>query len=77
MASIGRYVLSPDIFEILRKLKPGANSEIQLADAIDKMARSGKVDSKVLEGKRFDCGAVEGYLGAIKYMANQRGKIFE
>ena len=66
LASIGRYVLSNDIFPILKGLKPGNGGEIQLADAIDKQAKKGMVESVVLRGQRFDCGSVEGYLDAIK-----------
>ncbi len=72
LASIGRYVLSSDIFSILKCLNPGNGGEIQLADAIDKQAKSGLVESVVLEGQRFDCGSVEGYLDAIKFVSEKR-----
>ena len=72
LASIGRYVLSGDIFSILKRLEPGNGGEIQLADAIDKQARNGLVESVSLEGQRFDCGSVEGYLDAIEFVSSKR-----
>ena len=72
LASIGRYVLTPDIFDILRTQPPGAGGEIQLADAINTQAASGAVDGVKLNGRRFDCGSVQGYLDAIITVASQR-----
>ena len=72
LASIGRYVLTPDIFDILRTQPPGAGGEIQLADAINTQAVSGAVDGVKLNGRRFDCGSVQGYLDAIIAVASQR-----
>ncbi len=69
LASIGRYVLTPDIFDILRHQAAGAGGEIQLADAIDTQARNGKVSAMMLQGRRFDCGSVKGYLSAIMHVA--------
>jgi len=69
LASIGRYVLTPDIFDILRHQAAGAGGEIQLADAIDTQARNGKVSAVMLQGRRFDCGSVKGYLSAIRHVA--------
>ena len=60
MASIGGYVLTPDIFEILRGQAPGAGGEIQLADAINTQAAAGQVEAETLDGQRFDCGSVKG-----------------
>ncbi len=65
MASFGRYVFTPEVFHILRTLKPGAGGEIQLADAIDQLARSGKVAAMLNPAKRYDCGDKFGYLTAI------------
>ena len=67
-ASIGRYLLTPEIFNILRNLEPGRNNEIQLVDAIHIIAQSGSVASTKLDGERFDCGSVEGYLQALDRM---------
>lgn len=70
LASIGRYVLTPDVFEILRRQEPGAGGEIQLADAINLMAARGCVASTVLDGQRFDCGSVWGYIAATLTLAD-------
>lgn len=72
LASIGRYVLTPDIFDILRGQAAGSGGEIQLADAIDTQARAGAVGAVELEGRRFDCGSVRGYLDAILSVADRR-----
>ena len=73
LASIGRYVLTPDIFDILRHQAAGSGGEIQLADAINTQARNGAVDAVTLNGRRFDCGSVKGFLDAIIFMAKQAG----
>lgn len=70
LVSIGRYVLTPDIFEILRNQTAGAGGEIQLADAINEQASKNDVEIVMLRGRRFDCGSVRGYLDAINYVAN-------
>ena len=67
MASIGRYILQPDIFDILRGINPGASGEIQLADAIHILAKKGEVEAVKLKGKRFDCGSVDGFVEATNY----------
>ncbi len=72
LVSIGRYVLQPSIFDILKKLKKGLGDEIQLADAIHQSAIMGQVDYKNLEGHRFDCGSVEGYIKAINFVYQKR-----
>ena len=72
LASIGRYVLTPDIFDILRNQQPGAGGEIQLADAINTQAANDAVEAVKLKGRRFDCGSVEGYLDAIMHVAERR-----
>ena len=72
LASIGRYVLTPDIFDILRNQQPGAGEEIQLADAINTQAANNAVEAIKLNGLRFDCGSVEGYLDAIMHVAERR-----
>ena len=72
MASIGRYVLTPDIFELLRDLPAGAGGEIQLSDAINIQAEKGKVNAVVSTALRFDCGSVDGFLAAISYESSLR-----
>ena len=69
IASIGRYVFTPNIFGILRKQAIGAGGEIQLADSINGQAENNMVETILLNGKRFDCGSIEGYDDAIKYVA--------
>ena len=73
MAIIGRYILTADIFDILRKTKPGKGSEIQITDALLSQAKKGKVIAYKFKGKRFDCGSVEGYVEATNYFAKQHG----
>lgn len=75
LASIGRYVLTPDIFEILRTQPAGAGGEIQLADAINTQAANNAVETVTLNGRRFDCGSVQGYLDAIRHIADRRASI--
>ena len=70
LASIGRYVLTPDIFDILRNQTIGFANEIQLADSINVQAVNNMVETVLLNGKRFDCGSVEGYIKAIKYVSH-------
>jgi len=72
LASIGRYVLTPDIFEILRGMSPDKNNEIQLADAINTQAQIGGVEASKLIGNRFDCGCMEGFLDAITHLSAGR-----
>ena len=71
LASIGRYVLTSDIFEILRKQPAGIGGEIQLADAINVQAESGGVEAVTLAGSRFDCGNVRGYIEATMHVAKK------
>jgi UTP--glucose-1-phosphate uridylyltransferase len=67
LVSIGRYVLSPDIFDTLRSLPIGSGGEIQLADALNLHAQAGLIESIELRGKRFDCGSVDGFMSASAY----------
>ena len=72
MAIIGRYILTPDIFDILRATKPGKGDEIQITDALLTQAKQGKVIAYKFKGKRFDCGSVEGYVKATNHFAKQQ-----
>lgn len=68
LAVIGRYILTPGIFEILQNTEPGFNGEIQLTDAIRAQAQSGKVLAYRFKGERYDCGSVDGFVEAtIKF----------
>ena len=69
MAIIGRYILTPDIFKILKNIKPGEGGEIQFTDALLEQAKQGKVIAYKFKGTRFDCGSVEGYVDATNYFA--------
>ena len=73
MAIIGRYILTPDIFDILRNTKPGKGGEIQITDALLAQAKQGKVIAYKFKGRRFDCGSIEGYVAATNYFAKQQG----
>ncbi len=68
LAIIGRYVLTPDIFEALRHTEPGKNGEIQITDALCNLASKGRVLAYKFRGRRFDCGSVEGYVEATNYV---------
>ncbi len=67
LAVIGRYILIPEIFDILENLPPGKNGEIQLTDALLKLAEKGKVIGYKFKGKRFDCGSVKGFVEATNF----------
>ena len=73
MAIVGRYILTPDIFNTLKKIKAGKNGEIQITDALLHQARQGKVIAYKFKGKRFDCGSVKGYLEATNHFAKKLG----
>ena len=73
MAIIGRYILTPDIFNILKNIKPGKNGEIQITDALKIQAKQGKVIAYKFKGKCFDCGSVKGYLEATNHFAKKLG----
>ncbi|MCD6654835.1 MAG: UTP--glucose-1-phosphate uridylyltransferase GalU [Sulfurovum sp.] len=67
LAIIGRYILTPDIFDILRKTKPGKGGEIQITDALLEQAKEGRVIAYKFKGRRFDCGGVDGFVEATNY----------
>jgi UTP--glucose-1-phosphate uridylyltransferase len=67
LAIIGRYILTPEIFEYLRKTKPGTNGEVQITDALRLMAQDRLVLAVKFKGRRFDCGSVEGFVEATNY----------
>ncbi|RLA45536.1 MAG: UTP--glucose-1-phosphate uridylyltransferase [Gammaproteobacteria bacterium] len=68
LAIIGRYILTPDIFDIIKETAPGANGEIQLTDALQTQARRGCVMAYKFEGRRFDCGSVPGFVEATNFV---------
>jgi len=64
LAVVGRYVLTPAIFEYLADIPRGAGGEIQLTDAIERLLQGEQVLAYRFEGKRYDCGSKLGYLQA-------------
>jgi UTP--glucose-1-phosphate uridylyltransferase len=77
LVSIGRYVLTPDIFDTLRGLSAGSGGEIQLADAINIHAQQGSVETVRLNGRRFDCGSMHGFMNASHYEFRSRGFVLD
>jgi len=69
LASVGRYVLTPDIFYFLKKQSVGVAGEIQLTDSINKQSLNHMVETVMINAKRFDCGSIEGYINAIKHVS--------
>jgi UTP--glucose-1-phosphate uridylyltransferase len=68
LAVIGRYILTPDIFDIIRNTPPGRNGEVQITDALQTQASQGGVIAYKFEGLRFDCGSVPGFVEATNYV---------
>jgi len=64
LAIIGRYILTPDIFEILERTDLDQNGEIQITNALRELAKIGKVIAYKFKGRRIDCGSVEGFVKA-------------
>lgn len=71
LAIIGRYILTPEIFDVLRETKPGKGGEIQITDALLRLAKEGKVFAYKFQGRRFDCGSVDGFVEATNYFCNK------
>lgn len=61
---VGRYLFTPDVFAVLEDTKPGRGGEIQLADAMDALARTEKMYAYEYEGQQFDIGDRLGFLKA-------------
>ncbi len=74
LAIIGRYILIPEIFDVIRDTPVGKGGEIQITDALLTLAKQGKVLALEFDGKRFDCGSVDGFVEATNYFY---GKIDE
>lgn len=64
---IGRYVLTPDIFDYIRNTEPGTNGEVQITDAIRALAQEKRVLAVKFKGQRFDCGSIDGFVEATNY----------
>ena len=67
LAIIGRYILSADIFDVIRNTPPGKNGEMQITDALQLQAQQGKVIGYRFTGRRFDCGSVDGFIEATNF----------
>jgi len=67
LAIIGRYILTPDIFEKIEQTEPGKGGEIQITDALMKQAAEGNVLAYKFKGQRFDCGGAAGYVEATNF----------
>ncbi len=74
LAAIGRYILTPDIFRVIEQTKPGKNGELQITDALCHQAKKGMVIAYKFQGKRFDCGSVDGFVEATNYFY-QKSKV--
>lgn len=74
LAIIGRYVLTPDIFRTIEETEPGKNGELQITDALLNHSKKGMVLAYKFEGKRFDCGSVEGFVQATNYFYDKMKK---
>jgi len=77
LAILGRYIITPEIFSILEDTKPGKNGEIQLTDALKKLAIQQKMYAYRFEGKRYDVGDKLGFLKATVEFALQREDLGE
>lgn len=67
LAIIGRYILTPDIFELIEETPPGKNGEVQITDALLTQAKRGCVIAYKFKGRRFDCGTIGGFVDATNY----------
>ena len=72
LAIIGRYVLTPDIFSILEETPSGKNGELQITDALLAQAKKGRVIGYRFEGQRFDCGSIDGFMGATNFVYSEQ-----
>lgn len=75
LAILGRYIVTPDIFPILHETKPGKNNEIQLTDALNKLAEKRKMIAYDFIGKRYDVGNKLGFVKATVDFALNDDKI--
>jgi UTP--glucose-1-phosphate uridylyltransferase len=72
LAIIGRYILTPDIFNILRRTPPGKNGELQITDALQIQAKENMVLAYRFRGQRFDCGSMDGFVAATNHFYQLR-----
>ncbi len=74
-AVASRYVFTPEIFPALRATLPGKNNEIQLTDAMKHLAASGRLNARVIDGKRYDLGSKSGFITANVDFALRRSEL--
>ncbi len=74
LAIIGRYILTPDIFDLIEKTEPGKGGEIQITDALMAQAKKGMVIAYRFRGRRFDCGSIDGFVEATNFFYEQSKK---
>jgi UTP--glucose-1-phosphate uridylyltransferase len=67
LAIIGRYILTPDIFDIIRETPPGKGGELQITDALQIQAERNMVLALKFTGQRFDCGSIDGFVEATNF----------
>ena len=77
MAVVGRYVLTPDVFDYLARTNPGRGDEIQLTDALAAMAADSGLHGWLFDGERFDAGDVGGYLLANLNWARKTPRLWD
>ncbi|MDM8546707.1 UTP--glucose-1-phosphate uridylyltransferase GalU [Candidatus Venteria ishoeyi] len=77
LAVVGRYLLTPNIFDYLEKIPKGAGGELQLTDAIARQLKDHPVLAQEFQGKRYDCGSKLGYLEATVEYALQHQNLRE
>jgi UTP--glucose-1-phosphate uridylyltransferase len=75
LAIIGRYILTPEIFNVLENTSPDKNGEIQITDALMTLAKQGRVIAYKFQGARYDCGSVKGFVVANNHFAKVEGLI--
>ena len=75
LAVLGRYIITPEIFAILEKTEPGRGGEIQLTDALKKLAEREPVFAYEFEGRRYDSGDKQGFLEATVDFALKRPEL--
>jgi len=71
LAIIGRYILTPAIFDTIARTPPGVNGEVQITDALQILAKEQMVMAYRFKGKRFDCGSIDGFVEATNYFYTQ------
>ena len=77
IAILGRYIISPTIFEILEETKPGKGGEIQLTDALETLNKVEDIYAYVFEGRRYDVGDKQGFLEATVEFALKKDELRE